>query len=289
MPGGTADYIEGLLAATKFISILLAGIFGILALLVDYRDTKTGTITVWGKRAVIGVLAATFIGAVSQGLENTISNINSRNSELRYENTVLQLSRLLLPLQPRRIDTHYRLLVDIPPNSHDSFIWRGKEVRIPDLLQFVAISVHLNDRPLTYNKLLEFDGSRSDYSFLARSRSPGNIQRSVSGEPSFGALFYVSSEEIWTDSDRMRSIPDLAGAQMIVSLIVQGSRIDYPENFLQSLIDEGLSLESMILRFGELQVDVPLSGMKDVSLKRPGSSYVYQFPDSIDDIWGLSE
>jgi|HubBroStandDraft_3_1064219.scaffolds.fasta_scaffold23831_4 hypothetical protein len=56
------------LVVFKFASIGLAGVFGIVALLVDYRD-KDGQITLWGRRALYGVIGSTAIAAVTAGLE----------------------------------------------------------------------------------------------------------------------------------------------------------------------------------------------------------------------------
>jgi hypothetical protein len=50
-------FIDWALVLLKFTGIALSGIFGIVALLVQYKDTN-GKITIWGRRALFGETAA---------------------------------------------------------------------------------------------------------------------------------------------------------------------------------------------------------------------------------------
>jgi len=56
------------LLVLKFLSIGLTGVFGVMALLVQYKDAN-GNITRWGRIALIGVLGSTGVAATTTGLE----------------------------------------------------------------------------------------------------------------------------------------------------------------------------------------------------------------------------
>ena len=44
--------LDSILAALKFVAILLAGVLGVIGLRVEYKDNE-GNITKWGRRALI--------------------------------------------------------------------------------------------------------------------------------------------------------------------------------------------------------------------------------------------
>jgi hypothetical protein len=96
--------LDALLAALKFVAILLAGILGIVGLLVDYKD-KEGAITTWGRRALIGVVASSLVAAVIQGVEVYKQRQEAREAESRarkeedFQNkTLSDIRRAVYPL-----------------------------------------------------------------------------------------------------------------------------------------------------------------------------------------------
>ena len=71
------------LAVLKFAAILLAGLFGGLGLLVNYKDS-TGRISKWGRVALVGIVISTLVAASTNGLEIYRSQ---QEAKQRYEQT----------------------------------------------------------------------------------------------------------------------------------------------------------------------------------------------------------
>lgn len=66
----------------KLVSMVLAGLFGVLALLVDFKD-KAGNITKWGRVALIGVIASATVSLSSQLVEHWQSELSARHAWLK--------------------------------------------------------------------------------------------------------------------------------------------------------------------------------------------------------------
>lgn len=90
------------LAALKLGAILLTGISGISALLVDFRDRQTNQITHWGRRALVVTIASTLVAAGIQGLETYQSKVAERNASDRNESLLRNIQRGVYPLDPLR-------------------------------------------------------------------------------------------------------------------------------------------------------------------------------------------
>lgn len=100
--------LDVVFAALKFISILLAGIFGVIGLTVSYKD-KEGRITPWGKRALIAVVVSSVVATTLQGLEVYKQQKESRAAETRarqqaeFQNRALsEIRRAVYPLEVPR-------------------------------------------------------------------------------------------------------------------------------------------------------------------------------------------
>lgn len=102
-----------LLVILKFASIALTGLFGVLALLVDYKDSETGKVTIWGRRAIIGIIASTFIAAGSTALEVHIERITTsdeaRGLIAQTETILKEVQRAIEPLETVEISVGLRV------------------------------------------------------------------------------------------------------------------------------------------------------------------------------------
>jgi hypothetical protein len=83
---------DTLLAILKLTSILLAGIMGTIALLVDFKD-KGGRITKWGRGALIGVVASTLIAATIHGIEGYRRGLEAKAASERNESLLTEIRR----------------------------------------------------------------------------------------------------------------------------------------------------------------------------------------------------
>src|SRR4051812_22675650 len=66
---GVSQSRDVVLEVVKVCGLTFTGLFGVLALVVEYKDKEAKKITLWGKVAVVGVVASSLIAIVSYGLE----------------------------------------------------------------------------------------------------------------------------------------------------------------------------------------------------------------------------
>jgi hypothetical protein len=97
--------MDTFLAVLKFIAILSTGIWGIVGLLVNYRDDE-GRITGWGRRALIGAVLSTIVAATSQGIETYKEKLNADRDRARTteesnrtQTMLLEIRRGLYPIK----------------------------------------------------------------------------------------------------------------------------------------------------------------------------------------------
>lgn len=86
------------LSALKFAAILSTGIWGIVGLLVSYKD-KEGRITVWGRRALIGAVLSTIIAASAQGVETYRQKLSAERERERAKEDFRRTQRLLFEIR----------------------------------------------------------------------------------------------------------------------------------------------------------------------------------------------
>ncbi len=94
----------------KYAGILLAGCFGLLGVLTEYRDKK-GNVTKWGRIAVIGAIVSTTLAVISQDLDFRRQAQEDRASAQRAERQAQsnaglleQIARAVDPLDFNRIN-----------------------------------------------------------------------------------------------------------------------------------------------------------------------------------------
>src|SRR5437773_4845620 len=97
--------IDAILAALKFVAILLTGILGAIGLLVEYRD-KEGRRTKWGTRALIGVISTSMVAAFIQGVEvykqkreSKVAEARTREQENYQNQSLSEIRRAVYPLE----------------------------------------------------------------------------------------------------------------------------------------------------------------------------------------------
>lgn len=122
----------------KIITILLGGIFGTMALIVEYKDHNK-KITRWGRIALVGVVLSSALGVVAQSIEYSITSSRAIESsqyaaqQSARTNELLEKSGFLLSelaavkraaekIEPKEITIGYHF----PPNS--KFDESAKEV-----------------------------------------------------------------------------------------------------------------------------------------------------------------
>ena len=75
----------------KAASIVLTGLFGILGLVTEFRDKKTGEVTTSGKASLVGIVISTTLGFGAQLIETA-------NDQKKTLSTLLEIKKSLSPL-----------------------------------------------------------------------------------------------------------------------------------------------------------------------------------------------
>jgi hypothetical protein len=108
------------IALVKFLGVVLTGAFGVLGLMTEYRD-KEGTITRWGRIALIGTLTSTFVALAAQGLEllkqaKDEQQTSAKALEQARENSkvLAQIGRAVDPLDSMAVTAFLDVDLDIP-------------------------------------------------------------------------------------------------------------------------------------------------------------------------------
>jgi hypothetical protein len=86
------------LTILKLAGLVLAGAFGALGLLKDFRDDKTKALTKWGKTALYGILASTALAFVAQVLDSAKSALDAKESEKRAQDQIARSNDILTDL-----------------------------------------------------------------------------------------------------------------------------------------------------------------------------------------------
>lgn len=149
--------------AWKALSIALTGAFGILGLVKEFKDKRTGLITKWGRVSLAGIVLSTSFGLVAQ-LKEVSSQQQAREATAKQtlalaektDQAVRDLRRMLAPLEEPHIylsfavpcdDPAYKVTCEKVKSSHryppDPSIWE-KWPR-PDLVLRVAFFADAKD------------------------------------------------------------------------------------------------------------------------------------------------
>jgi hypothetical protein len=86
------------LTILKLAGLVLAGAFGALGLLKDFRDDKTKVLTKWGKIALYGILASTALAFIAQALDSAKSAHDAKESEMRAQDQIARSNEILTDL-----------------------------------------------------------------------------------------------------------------------------------------------------------------------------------------------
>ena len=160
-----------LIAITKFLSILLAGAFGILGLLTKFRK-KNGKITKWGSIAVVGTVVSTMVAVVSQELDFRRQAQEQREAnEKSLKQT--EANSALLEQIARAVD---------PFNSFEVDAWLGVNLDTPELSAYRGRLLSAIDEAVKSAKPLDYN-LKNGVRVIARERIDGGQILSVSVEP----------------------------------------------------------------------------------------------------------
>jgi hypothetical protein len=102
-----------ILSATKYISTALTAGFGIMGLLVEYKNKRTKKITLWGRIAITGIIGSAIVSFVSQYQEAIIQARDAAESARKNETLVQDINRLRNPLK----DVFLTYAVDFPSGA----------------------------------------------------------------------------------------------------------------------------------------------------------------------------
>ncbi|MFB1487245.1 MULTISPECIES: hypothetical protein [unclassified Thiocapsa] len=221
-----------LITLLKLISTTLAGAFGVLALLVEYKD-ENGKVTKWGKIALWGVIISTMVSFSMQLLEHLNAEISAQAASIRSNKILTQLVELERASQP--LDKPELTIVLQIPNDFvggeaflSSLRTLGKELRdrkidsSSSLSSEYIVNSHQNGRVMSFSidrRSSYFPNRNTDpdlYSFLAQTgvklafiaddADLADIQqafRSSNGRPSVGYFgqygdyaFGIKSEDV---------------------------------------------------------------------------------------------
>jgi len=100
--------------AWKATSIVLTGAFGVLGLLKDFKDKKTGQVTKWGKLSLAGILLSSGFGVIAQFKESSRQEKSRQATANQTLETVKDLQRILSRLDDLRVNVGFYLPCDNP-------------------------------------------------------------------------------------------------------------------------------------------------------------------------------
>jgi len=280
--------LDGLLKFVQYCSIIIAGVFGILALFVDYKDEATKKITFWGKFAVSGVLFSTLLGAISLTLETSIQKQAEEERFQRYQNTLQWFQRISTPLAIRRINAIFKAT----RNSFDNveFMYFNVDdidtdlfIKLEEIVERTLINFSLTKAD---SALLKFDNifgtyfipNKDPYTYIIRFSSP--IEKSFIR---FG-IRCNTDDTIQKLTANYLSLLDLPTSRIVVELETQ---IDYTTLDLQTIFDLFM-LDYLDLKIGEIVIRIPASKFvfKEETLNY--HKYEYIFPSTVDKLLELT-
>jgi hypothetical protein len=242
------DYI----AAWKATSIAFTGAFGVVGLLRDYKDKKTGKITKWGAFSLGGILLSTCCGIAVQ-LKESADDTKSRKIDVARalaladttNRTVKDIERQMKSLTGARLNIYFTFQCqDIKnPSSYCQYVDSDKYT------PFTIFNIDLFKDQASAKVFLENGASNAlvseesghDLSILVM--AGGDKAQTISAFPQFvdglsggavairGYLPYAGYDE---NDGRIYSSVDLPGAIGILSLIPRGLKPDSIDFVLQS-------------------------------------------------------
>lgn len=150
--------LDTILIVLKFLALLSAGIWGVVSLRVDYRD-KEGKITLWGRRALIGVIASTLVAAITQGIEYYGGQKSSREAAERNYQLLNEISRAVYPLSPAK-DMFVSASATIPLTDTSLFKYKKRLLKSGKSMVASGKKTIENGR-IWVNKALDIEGKET--------------------------------------------------------------------------------------------------------------------------------
>ncbi|MBO9643202.1 MAG: hypothetical protein J7603_08770 [Pseudacidovorax sp.] len=115
--------LDSALSVLKFAAVLMAGVWGVVGLLVDYKD-ENKQITKWGRRALVGTIVSTLVAVASQAVETSKQREADRKEraaaadhEKEVNNTLLQIQRAMYPVKDIEVDASADMRMAAPQVS----------------------------------------------------------------------------------------------------------------------------------------------------------------------------
>lgn len=135
-----------LLLLWKATSIVLTGLFGILALLTEYKDKASGKITFWGKISLAGILVSTVCGLTAQFAEQSRAEIKRAEEATRARAlaettsaTLKEVARLLTPLENPLFSLQFEVPCDAEP--YKTYCTKAFEVMLGFRKEYLATGI----------------------------------------------------------------------------------------------------------------------------------------------------
>jgi len=285
------DKLGAILAGLKYASVLITGSFGILSLLVDYRDRETKRITRWGKIAVIGVISSTVVGSLSQSIDFELNRRASIVRQNQYEESLRQFSRLLLPLTPERVEVEFTLPPEsVKPSEPNTVSLAGHALDVKNLVDSVSLDFRLFKTRPSIAEINRLPGQQvSPFHFLIlgqRNETYSGVSTSSNGLHSLSISRDVQKDHIWSSGSGIFSIPDIPGTYMVLEVYAANNYIDTtPEE--ASRIFAQLKPTMLILRIGTIQIKIPPEKLTPSG--ETSSIYVYAFPGTLEELFKMVE
>jgi hypothetical protein len=202
----------------KAFSVLLTGLFGILALVTNYRDRDSNKVTTWGWVALVGILLSTTGGVVAQFEETRSDARKALAIAEKSDKTLRNISRLLTPLNV----TYARVglsakCADSPYSKVCERIAR-KPVHASETVHgkftfYLDIYATAPPGPVGHNRFKDA-GMKPDITFACQSISNASIENSPDGID----IQVECGPDASRRNDTMLSTEDLIGATMQVVL-----------------------------------------------------------------------
>ena len=209
--------LELLKAILGIISIFAGTAFGVLALLVEYKDKKTGKITRWGRYAILGLAASFLVGALNLWISYTqksheaqVAAERSREAAEKTLQIVTDISRSLNPLKDVTVDFWLSYPFDAPELvQYRERLDKGVTALLPDLMKSDEKSVQG-----VYASIVEPDGKIIQVTIekdspLFPSESTENFANTILSYPFLTLYFFKDTVDPKTIGEFSSPDPDI--------------------------------------------------------------------------------
>jgi hypothetical protein len=282
----TAGYYrtDATLLAIKFISILSTAFFGVLALLVDYKDPATRRISHWGKIALFGVVLSAVLGASSEVVSNFRAQRSAKAKADEYNATIRQISRAVMPLDPKHVELAFAVPSGMLQAQGAQYRIGGVPVdSIQDALMVLVDVFAVQPLPAVLDRINLPGGPRSDFEAAATGHGQdGSGVAFTARDTLWSVRLAVNDEQVWGTRAKIAALPDLPKSLLAVTLVGNNGRD------VRSILDR-LKLAHLIIRFGTAQLNIPVERMRRMSTQDGRIIYTFDMPSTLDEVLDLEE